>query len=128
MLNSHKLKDEASAMVGAFLISKKWEDKTMNEMPELKPGMVVRVAKRIEPFFVIGNTAAHHVACVDANHEHLFPHNDVVEVYQLKHPSTMRENGDIVAHYYLLWLRPKPKEMTVAEISKELGYPVKIID
>lgn len=52
---------------------------------------------------------------------------DIVEVYGY---STINgRTRDIeTAHRKLLWKREEPKEMTLEEVEKALGYPVKIVN
>lgn len=49
---------------------------------------------------------------------------DIVKVeIPLRYVDYFKENGE----YKTIWERKEPKPMTLAEIEKELGYPVKII-
>jgi hypothetical protein len=52
---------------------------------------------------------------------------DIVEVYgySMLNGRTLKVE---TAHRKLLWKREEPKEMTLEEVEKALGYPVKIIN
>ena len=50
--------------------------------------------------------------------------SDIVEVYYIMHGG-MFELDNMPAS---IWTRKESKEMTVAEISKELGYEVKVVE
>ena len=52
---------------------------------------------------------------------------DIVEVYgySMMNGCTLKIE---TAHRKLLWKREEPKEMTLEEVEKALGYPVKIVN
>lgn|GEM_PF-5320050 len=102
-----------------------------DEMPELKPGMLVKLAAKDDLFFInsvsplqidvtgvgIDDTSLGIVAGIGT----------ITEIYICieKHYA-----GDIKTFslgYRRIWKRAEPKEMTVDEISKALGYTVKVI-
>ena len=51
---------------------------------------------------------------------------DIVKVEVPCGPGTTLKDND--NGFITLWVRPEPKEMTLAEIEAALGYPVKIIE
>lgn len=55
---------------------------------------------------------------------------DIMEVYScITGTDNYNRCGDVTTdHRKLLWSRVEAKKMTVAEISKELGYPVEIVE
>ena len=52
---------------------------------------------------------------------------DIMEVWEADYPlyfmSSNKED-----HYFLIWEREEPKEMTMAEIEAALGYKIKIVE
>jgi len=54
---------------------------------------------------------------------------DIVKVQTMLHPQHLNTVPEKVATYETIWERkePNPKQMTVAEIEKELGYKVEIV-
>lgn len=52
---------------------------------------------------------------------------DIMEVWQLPHPYCMQDLEYKREDRKLLWKREEVKELTVEEISKLLGYPVKVV-
>lgn len=55
-------------------------------------------------------------------------HNVKIEaIYDIKRETWFKDSYFTPVSRVLLWERKEPKEMTVAEIEKALGYPVKIV-
>lgn len=53
---------------------------------------------------------------------------DITKVYELKCPASQCSIKERCEEYLnLIWERTEPKEMTMEELEKELGYPVKIV-
>lgn len=53
---------------------------------------------------------------------------DITKVYELKCPASQYSIKERCEEYLdLVWERTEPKEMTMAELEKELGYKVKIV-
>ena len=52
---------------------------------------------------------------------------DIVKVEKANHPYCLQDMNYDRSFRETLWEREEPKEMTVAEIEKLLGYPVKIV-
>lgn len=55
-----------------------------------------------------------------------YPDNTIVKVEIPKHPFDMFNIN--YSEYITIWERPEPKPMTLTEIEKALGYPVKIVE
>jgi len=69
--------------------------------------------------FMTGDSYDDDLLCEGLNGYH-----DIAEIYTKPADSNFL---DIESRGTLLWKRPEPREMTLAEIEYKLGYPVKII-
>jgi len=80
----------------------------------------------VKDFLVNANdTSWHGLSYFDDDLTATYPCDNIVKVEIPSHPYDLF-NIDSVK-YTTIWERKPPKEMTLAEIEKELGYPVKII-
>lgn len=104
----------------------------MNEMPELKPGMLVTRKNNGNIYRYIVIRAIPKNPFVAFNmytmKENTFYGDVIDEVYEYKDAHHGSSGASMHLGYGLIWKRQQPKEMTVAEISKELGYPIKVVE
>ena len=114
--------------------SMKWEKimfgKKNNEMPELKGGMLVKLADG-RCALMCDKDTGWHVHLINSN---VFLHlcikinaDDVVEIYPGNVVYAVLENNRDIS-LQLIWKREEVvKEMTVEEIEKALGHKVKVV-
>lgn len=113
----------------------KMEDESMNEMPkretwipEIKPGMVIG-ADGLIGYATVYRVGQWCVYGIDMTGRDLtIPKETIKRICVWGDYKYNSYPGKLDLVYYTIWKRPQLKEMTVAEISKELGYPVKIVE
>ena len=120
----------------------------MEDMPKLEPGMVVKIdtgyclvqVPGTLEFGFIGHSLelrdkSDLGSCVTLDYTACYEYSRILEVfgnpYRATYPTVLSAQA-IQRIFrgsteYLLWERQVVKEMTVDEISKKLGYPVKIV-
>lgn len=106
---------------------------------DLKTGMIVETREGVK-YVVLRNACTFGDLIVNGKdlywnelsnyNDELIEHNDyneldIVKVYKPKHPYAIHTFEEDKLE--LIWEREEYKEMTVAEIEKELGYKVKIV-
>lgn len=118
------------------------EENEMNKeftKSDLKTGMIVETREGIK-YVVLLNACMFGDLIVNGNdlcwnglsnyNDELIEHHgynelDIVKVYKPKHPYTIHTFEEDALE--LIWEREEYKEMTIAEIEKELGYSIKIV-
>lgn len=111
---------------------RKAEESSKNEMPKLNPGMLIELNGE-EELFIVGNILDSYFDCAPVSENiDFFGYTSDKDGVMAIYDSFMLEDdmvGDSkIIKYKRIWKRRDPKEMTVSEISKELGYDVKIVD
>ena len=111
------------------------EYKEDNKM-ELKEGMIIEcrngnryLLRRVDDVLIGSNFDEWIKATYDENLCENYFHNktfDVMKIYMSK--STQLKNLFDNNYITCIWERKEPKKMTLAQISKELGYEVEVID
>lgn len=97
---------------------------------DLKDGMVCRIGNG-ETFIWLNGKPRNNMSIMskvrdDLKNDAGVSDFEIVEIYETG-GETLNEMLDVDRFGTLIWKREKPKEMTVAEIEKALGYPVKIV-
>lgn len=116
------------------LINRYRQEEQPMKMPELKPGMLVSLKSDRKSLYKI---IKFDYLCEEIDLQSFqtngycgeIHHNEIADIYEQTVNTYDCWNGydSISVRYDKIWSCPEPKEMTVIEISEELGYPVKIV-
>jgi len=106
------------------------EDENMFTKKDLIDGMVVKTREGVH-YLVCGDLFIRNTGFLQIDTYNndltskLFNEKDIVAVYNKIH--SLDTLNDIEYNKKVLWKREEVKEMTIAEIEKELGYSIKIV-